>query len=60
MAYVISMVLFWVVMAAGWIANLVKLVAMIGHADLLTLLPVLRIVGLFAAPLGVVLGFVPN
>jgi hypothetical protein len=54
------MVALWVVIVAGWIANLVKLIGMIGHADLLTLLPVLRIVGLFVAPLGVVLGFIPN
>lgn len=60
MGYVITMVALWVVIVAGWIANLVKLIGMIGHADLLTLLPVLRIVGLFVAPLGVVLGFIPN
>jgi len=47
----------YAVMVGGWIANLVKLIGMIGHTDLLTLLPVLRIVGLFVAPLGSVLGF---
>lgn len=57
MAYVITMFALYAVMVGGWIANLVKLIGMIGHTDLLTLLPVLRIVGLFVAPLGSVLGF---
>lgn len=56
----LTVVLVWLAMIGGWIANLVKLVGMIGHAELLTLLPVLRIVGLFVAPLGSVLGFFPN
>ena len=40
----------------GWIANVVKLVGMLGGD--ITAMFVARVVGVFAAPLGAVLGFV--
>jgi hypothetical protein len=52
------MIALWVVVAASWIANIVKLVSMLGGD--ITLLAVLRIIGIFAPPLGCVLGFVSN
>jgi hypothetical protein len=39
----------------GWIANLVKLVG--GVDDPITTLFVLRVVGIFAPPLGAILGY---
>jgi len=40
----------------GWIANVVKLVGLLGGD--ITAMFVARVVGVFAAPLGAVLGFV--
>lgn len=42
--------------AGGWIANIVKLAGMLDGS--VTAMFIARIVGIFAAPLGVVLGFV--
>lgn len=39
----------------GWVLNIIKLVAMIDGG--ITAMFVLRIVGIFAAPLGAILGF---
>ena len=41
----------------GWIANIVKLVGM--NFDHITGLLVVRAIGIFLAPLGAVMGFVP-
>lgn len=41
--------------AGGWIANLVKLLGMGG--DSITTLFILRLIGVFAAPLGAILGY---
>lgn len=40
--------------AVGWVWNIVKLVAM---TDILTGLGIVRIIGIFVAPLGAVLGY---
>ena len=40
--------------AGGWVANIVKLA---GMTDILTGMGVLRVIGIFAPPLGAVLGF---
>ena len=47
----------WIIGIGGWIANIVKLAIMVLHNDLITTLFVARVVGLFFAPLGAVLGF---
>lgn len=51
--------LFWVAVIVlglgGWIANIVKLIGMID--DPLTAMFVARIVGVFATPVGAILGF---
>lgn len=39
----------------GWIANIVKLIGLVG-GDITTMF-VLRVVGIFAAPFGAILGF---
>lgn len=44
--------------AYGWVANIVRAVAVI-H-DSLTMFIVLRFVGIVMFPLGVVLGYIPN
>lgn len=44
------------VAAGGWIANVVKLIAML-NGDVNAML-IARIVGVFAAPLGSILGFI--
>ena len=43
--------------AGGWIANIVKLVAM--NMDNITGMLLVRAVGIFVVPLGVVMGFIP-
>jgi len=52
---------FWLLIIAalafGWISNIVKLAHMDWNAAL-SILGVLRIVGVLAAPLGVILGYV--
>jgi len=45
----------WIAAVSGWIANIVKLIGMIGGD--ISLLAILRIIGIFAAPLGALLGF---
>ena len=47
-----------VAVAGGWVANIVKLTSC--HFDPLNAEAVLRVVGIFLAPLGAVLGFVPH
>ena len=49
---------FVITMMASWIVNVVKIFGC--SFDPLTAIPILRIVGIFVAPLGSVLGFVPN
>lgn len=41
----------------GWIGNIVRLT---GVETVLEPMAILRIIGIFVAPLGVVLGFIPN
>lgn len=43
------------VMAWGWIANIVKLVGIVDHG--VTTMFIVRVVGIFVAPVGVILGF---
>ena len=53
---VLIVILLWVVAAIGWIANIVKLV---GIADEpISGMFIIRVVGIFVAPLGVVLGII--
>lgn len=51
-------VLLVLVGGGGWIANIVKLVGM--SFDPITGLLIVRAVGIFLAPLGAVMGFIPN
>ena len=51
----LAVVMAWLLMACGWIANIVKLVN--SDFDPLTGMVVARIIGVFVAPLGAVLGF---
>ena len=51
----VSVLLLIVVAIGGWVANIVKLVGMIGGD--VTAMFIARCVGIFAAPLGAVLGF---
>lgn len=48
-------VIIWLVGITGWIMNIVKLIGML-NGDV-TAMFIARIVGVFAVPLGVVLGF---
>ena len=45
----------WLAAIGGWIANIVKLIGMIN--DPVTGMMMLRAVGIFAAPLGAILGW---
>lgn len=49
-------VMLWLLAIGGWIANVVKLVVMLGE-DSVTTMFIARCVGVAIAPLGVVLGF---
>lgn len=51
----VAVLLFILAAIGGWIANIVKLVGMIGGD--VTAMFIARCVGIFAAPLGAVLGF---
>jgi len=55
MPFFVVWAIFVVLAIGGWIANIVKLVANIGNFDMLE---VMRCIGVIAAPLGAVLGFV--
>lgn len=46
----------WLVFAIGWIANLIQILGML--ADPITGLFILKIVGIFAGPIGSILGFI--
>lgn len=48
-------IVLWLAVIGGWIANIVKLVGMVGGE--VTTMFILRAVGIFAAPLGAVLGY---
>lgn len=45
----------WVAAVGGWIANIVKLIQMADGG--ITLMAILRIVGIITAPFGAILGF---
>ena len=51
----LTVVIIWLVGAIGWIANIYKLAN--SSFDVLTGMLVLRIVGIFLAPLGAILGY---
>jgi hypothetical protein len=48
----------WGTCMFGWVMNIVSLTTC--NFNPITAEPVLRVVGIFAAPLGVVLGFIPH
>lgn len=50
-----TMIVIWVSCAIGWILNVGQLVA--NAADPVTFLTVLKIIGIFAVPLGAILGW---
>lgn len=52
----VTFLLLWIVGICGWVANIVKIVESIDGG--ITAMFVIRIVGIFAAPLGAVLGFI--
>lgn len=58
----IGMVLTWIVAFClcvyGWAMNVVALVGMIGPSTDISTMFIARVIGVFFAPLGVVLGFV--
>lgn len=54
-AYGLLVVILGLACAGGWIANIVKLVGMLDGP--VTAMFVARVVGVFAAPLGAILGF---
>lgn len=49
-------VAFWLLVIGGWVANIVKLIGMIG-ADEITTMFIARCVGVLIAPFGAILGF---
>ena len=54
--YQLIFLMVWVLGTVGWIANIVKLIGM--DLEPITMLLILRVVGIITAPLGAVLGFV--
>jgi len=60
-SYELIVVIVFLAAAGGWIANVVKVagVLMTDDAIVWTGMLVFRIIGIFAAPLGVVLGYIP-
>ena len=57
-AFELILVLVWIVGICGWISNVIMLIYC--SLNPLTILPILRIIGIFVPPLGAVLGFIPN
>jgi hypothetical protein len=51
----LAVIALWAACVAGWIANIVKLIAMLDGG--VTAMFIARIVGILLAPLGAVLGF---
>ena len=54
--YQLIFLMVWVLGTGGWIANIVKLIGM--DLEPITMLLILRVIGIIAAPLGAVLGFI--
>lgn len=54
---IIFVVLFWLLLAVGWVNNIYRLVAKDDFASPYKA-EVLRVVGIFVAPLGSVLGYI--
>lgn len=54
--YELIFLMVWVLGTVGWIANIVKLIGM--DLEPITMLLILRVIGVIAAPLGAVLGFI--
>lgn len=57
--FAILYLLLWVFGIIGYVLNIVKLIGHV-HDPSLTVFTVLRIIGLIAAPLGAILGYVPG
>ena len=55
-AFECVVLLFALISATGWVLNVVKLIGMIDGS--LTAMFVARVVGVFAVPLGAILGFI--
>lgn len=53
----LGFILVWVLAIGGWIANIYKLCIVTLPIAEFTILEVLRVVGIFVAPLGIVLGY---
>jgi len=47
----------WILSIIGWVMNIVKLLSFGGAVAAMGILEVLRVVGIFVAPLGAVLGY---
>lgn len=54
--FAITIILLWVAAVVGWIMNIVQLVGMINSP--ITTLFILKVVGIFAAPFGSVMGWI--
>jgi hypothetical protein len=54
----LTAILIWATMIIGWIVNIIQLVSIAMNSGALTLLVVLKIVGVFIAPLGSILGII--
>lgn len=54
--YQLIFLMVWVLGTGGWIANIIKLIGM--DLEPITMLLILRVIGIIAAPLGAVLGFI--
>ena len=52
----ITIIAVWIIALTGWIANIVQVVPMIN--DTITGMLILKIVGIFAGPLGSILGYI--
>lgn len=52
----ITFIAVWVAAVVGWVANIVQVVPMIN--DTITGMLILKIVGIFAGPLGSILGYI--
>lgn len=47
----------WFLAVTGWVMNIVKLIGFTGTVAMMGIFEILRIVGIFVAPLGAVLGW---
>ena len=47
----------WILAVVGWVMNIVKLIGFTGTIAAFGVIEILRVVGIFVAPLGAVLGY---